>query len=77
MNKKILTCLSFLIRTGIKLSNTQLPLRYETHLKQTSRPRAEEAGAVGKENSWLAAALPLGPGHYRHWVTYCTKLHGT
>lgn len=46
MNKNILTCLSFLIVTGIKLTNTQPPLRYETHLKQTSRLQAAEDEAA-------------------------------
>lgn len=36
--------------TGTKLSNIQLPLHYETHLKQTSKLQVEEDEAERNEN---------------------------
>jgi hypothetical protein len=49
--KKILTCLSFLTVTGTKLSNIQLPLRCETHLRQTSKLQVEEDEAERNKNN--------------------------
>lgn len=37
--------------TGTKLSNIQLLLHYETHLKQTSKLRAEADGAERNRNN--------------------------
>lgn len=51
MNKIILTCLDFLTVTGTKLSNTQLPLHYETHLKQISKLQVEEDEAERHKNN--------------------------
>lgn len=51
LNKIILTCLDFLTVTGTKLSNIQLPLHYETHLKQISILRVEEDEAERNKNN--------------------------